>query len=405
MTRKFEHDIAISYAGEDVEIARDLAEKLEAQGVSVFFAPSQQASLLGQRLEDILTKKYSATSRYVAVLVSEHFPVKDWARFELGVARGEEKQRKEAFVLPLRLADARMVEIPPDKAYLDLRAMDLDDAVAILVEKVRMHRGELLPHKVFAHAYREWKTNGFIPGATKSDMFWRVVTSLDLDVEHCEFLLLCHANDGKLRNRALPQIEPHVLAAAGERLIERAKGPSWELIAIGYVGLADPRRAERHLWRVYRDETASVYDRARAFELFWKCPSLLARDEPKEVLVAETQPWPLRRAAAVNLLWSEFDSDREELMSRGIKDPRQEVRSKIVDGIVRFELEQLAPELMQAYERDRSRKGRAKIKWALRHFNARTDVVEFGRRKRFGKAFFSPPPFLHDWEASRPDWV
>lgn len=404
MTREFEQDIAISYAGEDTEIASALARKLESRGVAVFFAPSHQAALLGERLETVLARKYSTTSRFVAVLVSEHYPVKDWARFELDVARDEEKQRKEAFILPLRMADSRMVQIPSDKLYLDLRVMDLDAAVDVLVEKVRLHRGELAPRQLFEQSYREWKIDGFVPGSTKGNLFWADVTSLDLDVDHCEFLLHCDTADGRLWRRGLTQVAPYVLAAAGERLIETAATPTFELRAIGYVGLVDAGRAEKHLWRLYRNEEVAIYDRARAFELFWKCPSAAAREEPKEVLVDETQPWPLQRAAAVNLLWSDADEETESLLEIGLRNPRQEVRSKIVEAIVRFDFERLAPALMEAYERSRSRKDKAQIKWALRHFNARAEVLAFGARKRFGKAF-SSPPFAQDWEASRPDWV
>ena len=402
---EFEHDIAISYAGEDQELAGTIASKLEASGVGVFFASTQQAMLLGERLEDVFARTFGSTSRYVAVLVSEHYPIKDWTRYELSIARDEEKKRKEAFVLPLFLADARMVEIPPDKGYLDLRAMDLDAAIEILVEKVRLHRGEPSPKELFEAAFREWKSDGFLPGTGKGDVFWRNSKELELDVDRCEFLLRCSGGGIEWTRATLRRIEPAILREAGERLLETAATPGFELSAIGYIGIADPERAEFHLWRIYEDKEIHVNDRARAFEVFWRCPSARSHQEPKEVLVDETAPWPLRRAAANNILWGERDDDTENLLAQGLEDPRREVRSKVIDAIVKFRLDSLAPQVIEAYKRDRSRKGKADLKGALRLFNTRPDVIEFGRKAKLGKAFFKPPPYVHDWEANREDWV
>jgi len=46
----------------------------------------------------------------------------------------------------------------------------------------------------------------------------------------------------------------------------------------------------------------------------------------------------------------------KKVLACAIKDPRWEVRHKIVDAITKFKLEDLAPALIDAYRRDRSRK-------------------------------------------------
>ncbi len=202
---------------------------------------------------------------------------------------------------------------------------------------------------------------------------------------------------------ALEHIEPAILAAASRRLLEDADSPSFRLAAIRYLAIADLEAAERELWAVYEDERLHLNDRARALELFWKCPSSRSRQEPKDVLVDETAPWQLRKAAAESILWSEFDADTEPLLGRALRDPRREVRSKALNAILRFELANLSPELMEAFRKDRSQKGKRQIKHVLRHFSARPDVAAFGNENGFGEAFFRLPNYIHDWEKARED--
>lgn len=402
---EFEHDIAISFASEDVDLASRLADRLEKAGVSVFFSTARQAALLGARLERVLTRTFGSGTRFVAVLVTEHYPIKEWTRFELAVAREEEARRDEPFVLPLLLADASVVQLPSDKVHLDLRTRSLDDIVEILAAKVRDHRGEQSPQDLLKAVYREWIADRHLPAPTKVDVLWKNVTALDLDVDHCELLLRSSSTDGAAFVRGLRSLGPSLLAPAAERLVATAESPNLELAAICYLGVADPERAEGHLWRIYQDASADLEDRARAFELFWLCPGQRSRDEARVVLCDEAQPFALRRAAMVNVLWAKRSEDTERLVRQGLHDPRQEVRAKAVDAVLRFRLGSLAPELMAAYRRTRSRKGKAQLKAALRHFNGRTDIRAFAEKLRFGKTFFEPPSYVHDWEESRPDWV
>lgn len=397
MTTEYEHDIAISFAGEDKDLAEQIKIGLSARGVSVFFAPSSQAQLLGEPLEDVFAQKYGPSSRYVIVLVTENYSSKDWPRYELSIARDEEKERDEAFILPLLLSDKRMVQIPPYKGHLDLRQMEVEEVIDILVEKVQLHRGELTPKDVFEKAFREWKLDTFIPGPDKGGLFWRFLPSETLTNDEVEFLLRCPGRSAETKRLGLPKLAPKTLAIAAKRLVETAINQNFRLSAICVLGVADPLDAEAELWKVYTDQSVSVNDRARAFELFWKCPSEKSHIETKRVLADSSEPWQLRRAAATNLLGSGQDDQTEALLELALLDPRQEVRSRVVDAIMRFGLGKLAPALMAAYEKERSRKGKTSVKNALRLFNDQTDVIEFGKRMAFGPAFFRPPTYIHNW--------
>ena len=75
------------------------------------------------------------------------------------------------------------------------------------------------------------------------------------------------------------------------------------------------------------------------------------------------------------------------------------------DAIIKFRLANLSPRLIAAYDRQRTRKGRNDLQAALRHFNDRENVVEFGRRAGLGAAFFRPPTYIHDWEKNKEGWI
>jgi hypothetical protein len=398
-----EYDIAISYAGEDLETASRLAEMLQEAGVSVYFSNARQARMVGERLEQVLSRIFGGGSLFVIALISGHYSEKDWPRFELQAARAEEKRRGGVVILPVLVAEAKLEELPSDKVYLDLRRISIEEAAAILVAKVKQNRGETLVPDSFENHFREWKLCGALPSPAQGSVFYENIAVLNIDVDRCEFLL--KSPSASFEPGCLQSIDRQVLVSAAERLVLTAETPGSELAAIGYLGSVDPFRAEEHLWRIYENVELHVNDRARAFELFWLCPSPRSKDEPARILGDLLQPWIFRQAAMTNVLWAERNLSTEGLVSRGLRDPRSEVRAKAVDAVLHFRLETLASELMESYLRARSAKGRNKIKSALRHFNNREDVRSFGIEHRFAKSFFSPPPYVHDWEQSRPGWV
>jgi len=135
-TDEFEFDIAISFAGEDRTIARDMAEKLKSKGIKVFYDEFYKVALWGKKLTKYFQKTYGPKARFVLVLISEHYPVKDWTDFESSIIRGEAEKRQTEFILPVRLDSTKIFGIHEDIAYLDLNTEGIDGIVAAIIEKV-----------------------------------------------------------------------------------------------------------------------------------------------------------------------------------------------------------------------------------------------------------------------------
>jgi hypothetical protein len=84
-------DLAISYASEDEELARNI--KSELPGHRVFFAPDEQAYRWGQDLDRLLPNLYGARSRFVVVLCTERYVRKHWTVVEFQAARERDPKR------------------------------------------------------------------------------------------------------------------------------------------------------------------------------------------------------------------------------------------------------------------------------------------------------------------------
>ena len=83
----YDYDIAISYAGEDGGYADALAKALLNRGVKVFYAPLEQANLLGENLYDYLTDLYHKRARYCVMFLSQHYAAKLWTNLERQAAQ------------------------------------------------------------------------------------------------------------------------------------------------------------------------------------------------------------------------------------------------------------------------------------------------------------------------------
>jgi len=132
------YDVAISFAGEDRPVARNLATRLLARSYRVFYDEFHQADLWGEDLAQRLAAVYGEESRYCVIVVSENYAVKVWPRQELrsALAGALFAGDRDAYILPLRLDDTRLPGLLPTIGYLDLRNVGLDYVANLLYQKI-----------------------------------------------------------------------------------------------------------------------------------------------------------------------------------------------------------------------------------------------------------------------------
>lgn len=134
---KFKFDYAFSYAGEDREIARKIAEELAKQGVKVFFDDFYNTELVGKDLSVYFGEVYGIGTRFVVIFLSKHYILKDWTNFEFEIARDEAGRRNKEFIIPIRLDDTIFHGLKRTIAYIPYKENDLGKIVEILLKKLK----------------------------------------------------------------------------------------------------------------------------------------------------------------------------------------------------------------------------------------------------------------------------
>jgi len=97
-------DLAISFAREDLHVAREIYEQLTAR-FQVFFSPQESGALWGTDLHRVLPNTYGVNSRFVLVLSTSQYVRKYWTMLEY---------RSVARKFPERILFLDMGELPND---------------------------------------------------------------------------------------------------------------------------------------------------------------------------------------------------------------------------------------------------------------------------------------------------
>lgn len=130
------YDLAISFAGEERELAREIAQRLQAIGFSIFFDEYEKAQLWGADLTEELGRIYGEAARYCLLVISSSYVAKPWTNHERQFALAKALQNRQAYVLPLRTDDSVIPGLPPTVGYIDLRNTSVAEVVSLLVAKL-----------------------------------------------------------------------------------------------------------------------------------------------------------------------------------------------------------------------------------------------------------------------------
>lgn len=104
-------DIAISFAGENRDLARYIAQRLKELDVDTYFDEDYEVSYLGRKLSEEFPKIFSTDSRFVLCILDKFHQEKIWPTFERDVFM---PRVEKCEVIPLCLDDTIFVGIPKD---------------------------------------------------------------------------------------------------------------------------------------------------------------------------------------------------------------------------------------------------------------------------------------------------
>lgn len=146
MTETFTHDIFLSYSSKDKAVVRDIAERLKADGVKVWFDEWEikPGDSIPAKIEEGLEQ-----SRVLVFCMSNNTFGSDWARLESNTFRFRDPLNKERRFIPLRLDDAPIKGSLVQFLYVDWRDGKRDDAYPKLCEACRQ---PAMPKELIAEA-------------------------------------------------------------------------------------------------------------------------------------------------------------------------------------------------------------------------------------------------------------
>src|SRR5436305_14991101 len=96
------YDVALSFAGEERDLAASLATALRARSVSVFFDEFEKSQIWGKNLYEFLTEIYSSKAEFCIMFLSEAYARKAWPRLERQSAQARALNEGREYILALR---------------------------------------------------------------------------------------------------------------------------------------------------------------------------------------------------------------------------------------------------------------------------------------------------------------
>jgi WD40 repeat protein len=122
--KKFKYDVFLSHSSKDKPLVRELAERLKADGVRVWFDEweIQIGDPILSKIEQGLEE-----SRILILAMSANAFGSDWVSLERGTAIFRDPQNKQRRFIPLRLDDSEIKETLKQFRYVDWRKKDEEE--------------------------------------------------------------------------------------------------------------------------------------------------------------------------------------------------------------------------------------------------------------------------------------
>ncbi|MFZ2276861.1 MAG: TIR domain-containing protein [Prosthecobacter sp.] len=130
------HEVALSFAGEDRAYVEMVARFLQNHKVSFFYDDYNAVDLWGKDLYTHLSMVYSEAQRYVVMFISHHYADKVWTNHERRSAQSRALIEKGEYILPVRFDDTIVEGLLPTVSYLDARRISPEILASKILEKL-----------------------------------------------------------------------------------------------------------------------------------------------------------------------------------------------------------------------------------------------------------------------------
>lgn len=134
--QSYDFDVALSYAGEDRSYVYEVANKLRANGVRVFYDEFFTAELWGRDLYVYLDNIYRERARFTVVFISRSYVAKPWPSHERQSAQARALSELGPYLLPVRFDDSVLPGLRPTVSYLEASRLSPDQLAQLIMDKL-----------------------------------------------------------------------------------------------------------------------------------------------------------------------------------------------------------------------------------------------------------------------------
>lgn len=130
------YDVALSFAGEERPYVDELAERLRAEDVNVFYDLFEEAALWGRDLTEAFDDVFLHGARFVVMFLSKSYAAKIWPTYERRAAVEGAMTHNETAILPIRFDDTDIPGIRNTVAYVDARERTPEQIVRLILQRL-----------------------------------------------------------------------------------------------------------------------------------------------------------------------------------------------------------------------------------------------------------------------------
>ena len=134
--KKYDYDIALSFAGENRDYVEEVAQTLKVYGVRVFYDKFEEHTLWGKNLIDYLQEIYKNKAKCTVMFISEHYAKKAWTTLERKSMQERAYRESEEYILPARFDNTEIPGLYSTVSYIDLNFKTPYEFTKVILEKI-----------------------------------------------------------------------------------------------------------------------------------------------------------------------------------------------------------------------------------------------------------------------------
>ena len=138
------YDVGLSFAGEQRDYVRRVAEDLQYRGLRVFYDENEEDQLWGKDNLDYFSEVYLKRCRYCIMFVSAEYAAKMWPNLERRSAQARDIAEAGEYILPVRFDDTEISGLLPTVNYQDARKKSPEQIAGLFAQKI----GQATPARI-----------------------------------------------------------------------------------------------------------------------------------------------------------------------------------------------------------------------------------------------------------------